>query len=69
MLYVWYMTAVCQIGFSKQMYLDHSTWMGEPNIYTPTKFRENILIGGRDMPSKQNSKQTVAAEFYFQFQY
>jgi len=27
--------------------------------YMPTKFRENILIGGRDMPPKRNSKRAL----------
>jgi len=38
--------------------------------YIPTKFRKNILIGGRDMPPKRNSKWgPLVAEFYFQFQF
>jgi len=31
---------------------------GEPIVYIPTKFCENILIRGRDMPQKRNSKWT-----------
>jgi len=120
------MATICQIGFSKELYLDNTTYLGSPvstyiptkfseNIliwgrymlpkrqqvacmvqcrhlpnwifeetmfrsfhtltelitYTPTKFRENILFGGRDMPPKRNSKQALelAAEFYFQFHF
>jgi len=33
--------------------------VGEPIIYTPTKFRENIFIGGIDMPPKQNPKKAL----------
>jgi len=29
---------------------------GEPTVYIPTKFHENLLIGGRDMPRKRNTK-------------
>jgi len=32
---------------------------GEPIVYIPTKFRENILIGDRDMPPKQNLKRAL----------
>jgi len=51
MLYVWYMAAVRQIGFSKETQLDHSTPCGSP-LPTPTKFRENTLIGAEIYPSK-----------------
>jgi len=56
MLYVWYMAAVCQIGFSKESYSLLGPF-GEPIVYIPTKYRENIFIGGRDMPPKRNSKR------------
>jgi len=32
---------------------------GESIVYIPTKFRENILIGSRDMPQKRNLKRVL----------
>jgi len=33
----------------------------EPTVYIPTKFRENILIGGRDKPPKRNSNRALSS--------
>jgi len=43
---------------------------GTPLFYLHAKFGENILISGRDMPPKLNSKQRpFAVEFYFRCLY
>jgi len=67
MLYLWYMAAVLKLDFRRKR-----IWtilhLGEA-IYIPTKFRENILIGGKDTPKTKFDTGFLAAEFYFRFQF
>jgi len=45
----------------------HTLW--DPILYEHTKFGEDTLIGGEDMPQKQIlKKRPLTAEFYFRFQ-
>jgi len=56
------MAAVCQVGFSKKNVFGTFHTSGEPIFYMPIKFRENILIGGRDMLQNEIPKQPFAGK-------
>jgi len=68
MLYVWYwcMAAVHQIGFSKELYLDHSTHLGSPLFTYQPNFRDR---GQRYAPKTKFETGRLPAEFYFRFQF
>jgi len=63
------MAAIRHLGLWRKRVFVPSRTLRDPIIYVHTKFGEDSLIGGGDVPPKRSSKKRpLVAEFYFRFQ-
>jgi len=68
MLCMWYVATVCQIWFSKELYLDHSAHLGRPLSAYPHFMK--IFWSGVDIGFLNEIRNgLLAAEFYFRSQF
>jgi len=68
-LYVWCISTICQIGFSKETCLDHSTpWGSSLPIYS-LNFVKISWSGAEICPKMKFKTGPLVAEFYFQLKF
>jgi len=69
MLHVWYIAAVRKIGFSKELFLDHSTHLGSELSTYPPNFVKISLSGAEIAPKTKFERNPRVAEVYFRLQF